>query len=792
MASFDTNKPTRCDERGGSFAAEGISEFSTDKVFKSHQDLTDWVQNMGRSLGYVIVIKRTNARPCGYVYKIRLMCDRSGVYKNKSLVANPTSKKTNCPFELEGNYSCKYDCWKLRVICEKHNHEPALNMKGHPYAMRLSKDEARLVLDLSKKNMKPQAILAILKKQNANNMSTMSTIYNALTKFRKSGLLEKSKGQPTTGEEIASMSSHTVDGNKSKRAVNRSYQFGLSNTCKNKTFMEQPINGVKSYVNPMCPAHTFDANKSKRSIDHSDQFADPDTFETNTETFTEKAINHEDSASPNQMYPGYVFDANKSTRTIDYIDPFSVHNSCETSREVFMGQPIKREEDASQSPVYAAYTFDADKSKRPIDHMDPFVIENWVQELDSAKFGAVKQDIEDHMPREQMIPSFRRVPSPQIDLMETFPVRNISIANVVRDVFMCTDGKGHDTSAPDANLIAFPDNEPTFARPFQPYRDMVLSKPDRQFLMKQFLEEDNAHGQSSRGNSGEVDDGAEEYRTNTAVEPIDEEDKDMNVDSDVEVEKKYDKGVQFDSKLVASSHPKKSTRGDENERNLEVEGTSGFSTNMMFKSCQDLIDWVQNVGHSLGYFIVTKRSNAQPSGDVYKVSLMCDRGGIFKSKSSIRKNTRSKKTNCPFELEGKKSRRHGSWTLRVMCEDHNHEPALHMENHPFAKRLSEDEIRLVLDLSKKNVSPLEILSTLKAQNKNNFSTLSTIYNLRQKFRRTNNAEISMGLPIDSEGSASATREYTAYTFDANKSESTIGHTDPSRKLDTSYMCFKYD
>lgn len=155
-------------------------------MFKSAQDLMEWVQNVGRSLGYVIVTRRSNTEPCGFMYKVILMCDRGGIYcqNNKNSTIQKGSKKTNCPFDLVGKYVEMYDCWKLEVICEEHNHEPT-RIEDHPFAMRLSADETCLVLDLSRKNVKPQYILSILKEKFPNNLSNMRTIYNILHKFRK-------------------------------------------------------------------------------------------------------------------------------------------------------------------------------------------------------------------------------------------------------------------------------------------------------------------------------------------------------------------------------------------------------------------------------------------------------------------------------------------------------------------------------------------------------------------------------------------------------------------------------
>ena len=103
-------------------------------MFKSHQDLIDWVKTTGRCLGYAIITRRSKKDASGVLAKVILMCNRGGIYKNKKSTSNRTSKKINCPFQLVGKYSKMYDSWMLRIKCEKHNHEPTLDMEGHPHA----------------------------------------------------------------------------------------------------------------------------------------------------------------------------------------------------------------------------------------------------------------------------------------------------------------------------------------------------------------------------------------------------------------------------------------------------------------------------------------------------------------------------------------------------------------------------------------------------------------------------------------------------------------------------------
>nr|GEX54774.1 probable leucine-rich repeat receptor-like protein kinase At5g49770 [Tanacetum cinerariifolium] len=177
----------------------------------------------------------------------------------------------------------------------------------------------------------------------------------------------------------------------------------------------------------------------------------------------------------------------------------------------------------------------------------------------------------------------------------------------------------------------------------------------------------------------------------------------------------------------------------ENERTHAVNGTSEFSTNMVFRSYEDLKHWVQKRGRSLGYIIVTKRSNQEKTKLSSFVSTV-----IF----------------------------------MVIYKNHNHEPALDMEGHPYAQRLSDNEIRLVVDLARKDVKPQEILLTLKQKNPNNVSTLRTIYNTLQKFRKSGHAETITGQMANGEASVSPSPPYTAHTFDANKMKQTVDHTNP--------------
>ncbi|KAL4558535.1 hypothetical protein LXL04_036736 [Taraxacum kok-saghyz] len=157
----------------------------------SRQDLIDWVQNVGHGIDYVIVIKKSRRN-----YNVVFQCDRGGVYRStKNSTRNAGTKKINCPFKLQGRYTASGDSWNVKMVCEMHNHQPALFLEGHPYPRRLTEDETRLVEDLLEKNVKPKDIVSTLKKQNVNNLSTIKTIYNADEKIRRTKRGDKSQMQ---------------------------------------------------------------------------------------------------------------------------------------------------------------------------------------------------------------------------------------------------------------------------------------------------------------------------------------------------------------------------------------------------------------------------------------------------------------------------------------------------------------------------------------------------------------------------------------------------------------------
>ena len=110
-------------------------------------------------------------------------------------------------------------------------------------------------------------------------------------------------------------------------------------------------------------------------------------------------------------------------------------------------------------------------------------------------------------------------------------------------------------------------------------------------------------------------------------------------------------------------------------------------------SVEELKDWAFERARDNGYVIVTERSKTRGEGvssRIVKIWFRCDRGGQTKSVATVRRSG-TKKINCPFKMIAKLDPKRGAWTLEVKNDQHNHGPAQHMEGHPFARRLSQDE-----------------------------------------------------------------------------------------------------
>ncbi|KAK3185165.1 hypothetical protein Dsin_032451 [Dipteronia sinensis] len=173
---------------------------------------------------------------------------------------------------------------------------------------------------------------------------------------------------------------------------------------------------------------------------------------------------------------------------------------------------------------------------------------------------------------------------------------------------------------------------------------------------------------------------------------------------------------------------------------VSVDYTSTFTTDMIFNSRKELVEWIRDTGKKNGMIIIIKKSDVGAEGRRPRITFACERSGNYRRKYNEGqtpkrpKTTGTKKCGCPFELKGHKLDDNDDWVLKVICGLHNHPITQQSEGHSFAGRLTEQEANILIDMSKSNLSPKEILHTLKRRDAHNASTIKAIYNARHKYK----------------------------------------------------------
>src|ERR1044072_6245189 len=144
------------------------------KVFSSRDEMVNWAREVGKGLGYVLVITRSDSGGVSRKVFLTLGCESSGNFRPKKQGlrrVGTTSRKCNCIFKLRGRPKKEDETWKLTVLNGMHNHESYDTLEGHAFSCRLSNDEKKVVGDMSENRMRPRYILDMLRAQNPDCFS---------------------------------------------------------------------------------------------------------------------------------------------------------------------------------------------------------------------------------------------------------------------------------------------------------------------------------------------------------------------------------------------------------------------------------------------------------------------------------------------------------------------------------------------------------------------------------------------------------------------------------------------
>ena len=157
-----------------------------------------------------------------------------------------------------------------------------------------------------------------------------------------------------------------------------------------------------------------------------------------------------------------------------------------------------------------------------------------------------------------------------------------------------------------------------------------------------------------------------------------------------------------------------------------------------------MIEWAQGVGRKRNTTIIILKSWKATSRVGEKVLLSCDKSGKKRSgkrvpaigeiKTWISRKGNSKKTECPFALEGEEISP-SMWRLSIRCGRHNHDLPPGLEGHAYEGRLTPKQYEDVKNMSQAGVRPTAILQTFrKDKEKPNYTTRKQIYNAKTKQR----------------------------------------------------------
>jgi len=141
-------------------ARDTASFFTTNARWREREELLTWVRGQGVKVGFGVCIdKSVFKRPY-----LTMQCERSGIYKPPKTRKKPNlegidSRKCNCPFRLKGFFDKDTNDWWLAMLCGMHNHdleEEDGKLQGHLIACRLSAEEKKKVIEMTKSLAVPQ------------------------------------------------------------------------------------------------------------------------------------------------------------------------------------------------------------------------------------------------------------------------------------------------------------------------------------------------------------------------------------------------------------------------------------------------------------------------------------------------------------------------------------------------------------------------------------------------------------------------------------------------------------
>ena len=153
---------------------------------------------------------------------------------------------------------------------------------------------------------------------------------------------------------------------------------------------------------------------------------------------------------------------------------------------------------------------------------------------------------------------------------------------------------------------------------------------------------------------------------------------------------------------------------------------------------QDLYIAVNIYTSKKAYAITTKRSKKNKKGELQKIWMQCDKGGIFMAKEFGKRETTTRKDECSFTIIATQDNKIGSWSLAIADATHNHPPT-HLGAHPIHWQLARiDKVKeLIVSQTRIGASSKQVIAAIQidTDEENPLVKPKDVYNERAAQRR---------------------------------------------------------
>ena len=166
-----------------------------------------------------------------------------------------------------------------------------------------------------------------------------------------------------------------------------------------------------------------------------------------------------------------------------------------------------------------------------------------------------------------------------------------------------------------------------------------------------------------------------------------------------------------------------------------------------FKSREELLEYQKEWAESQGFAVVIGRSRPN------RLWVKCDRGGEYADKhlhdpeNRKRKRKATRLTGCPFNVKAT-MKKDKIWRCHTENGEHNHPPSEDLSIHPSLRRMTDEQLQKVNEMTESGNTPVETLDELQRLWPGIKVLRRDIYNARKKYKTEKElAEIAQGLHL---------------------------------------------